>query len=110
MSQLKSDKYILGIKMLPLAETYISKINGDNQKIRAFIERQWVPVHVLELVYFSLSGEGSFPRLEDLEKEEKTRIWNTVCSWVKECTKDEKVSRCRALYLIEQITQQKVSE
>lgn len=98
----------IGIQLMPLAERYIVACNKEDEKVKAFVTKQWVPVHVLELVYASLSGTGEFPRLEELTQDEKNRIWKTVCEWSPEKSKPEKISMSKALYLIEVLQQKKV--
>lgn len=99
----------IGTMLAPLAERYVVSFGGEDQKVKDFLVKDWVQVHLLELVYCSLSGTEEFPKIEKLQQVEKDRLWKTVTGWAKEKDKAEKIRICRALHLIETFQQKKVN-
>ena len=54
---------------------------------------------IYESVYHTLVNSGDLVRLEDLSREEKTRIWETA----KALSKEDRITISKAIYLTEQL-------
>lgn len=101
-------------EFLPLASDLIANMAHQEDKIKRFFqtkelfEIEWIPLEILRSTYQGFVNRGEIVKIEDLEKEEKERLWRIISHWVKG-GKEFKVECCQILHLIEVLQDMKIS-
>jgi hypothetical protein len=62
------------------------------------------------MLYNFLTRQKELTKIEDLPDSEKWRLWKLVESWIKERSKEERLDAVRVVFLIENLTQQKMTQ
>ena len=94
--------------LLPLATDYIVKLQGDNEKIKAFVQKEWIPLEVLRMAYDSMTNSGEITAIEQLPEPEKERLRVIIRKWGTG-DKANRMTQAKAIYLIEQLTEKKIT-
>jgi hypothetical protein len=100
-------------ELLSLAAKYVEGVAYNDEKIKDFIQKKhlfqfsWVPLEVIDGVYFNLVHAKELIPIEQLAKEEKQRLWNLIGKWV-EGTNEHKMRCTRVLHFIEFMQNKKV--
>lgn len=94
-------------ELIPLATLLVEKIAYDNDKIKVFVQRDWMQVEVLRSVYQTLVNTKEIAPIEDLSEEEKKRLKGIVKMWGTGDTAN-RMMQARVLYLIENFQEKKI--
>jgi hypothetical protein len=100
-------------EFLNLSMDYVAGMAHQPDKIKRFLqvrqlfELTWVPLEILAATYESLTRAGEFEKLENLDHEEKNRIWKIVTNWVV-ADKEYRIKCCKVLRLIEVLQNEKI--
>lgn len=94
-------------ELLPLVGTLVEKIAFDNEKIKAFVQKDWIQLEILRSVYCTLVASKELTPIENLSEEEKKRLKELVRVWGTGDVKN-KMMQARILHLIEQLQNKKI--
>jgi LEA14-like dessication related protein len=98
--------YDIGISLLPLVKEYAVKLAEGKRDAKWFIVDYESAGNCFLLVYYSLAKLKEITRIEDLEQQEKTRLWQM--SGKLRSGKTERTEVCRILHCMEELTQTKI--
>lgn len=95
------------IELIPLTITYVNGFNYDQEKIKSFVQKDWVPLEVFRLVYHTMVNKKEIEPIESLPEDEKKRLKAIMKVWGTGDVKHQ-MTQVRVIHLIEEMMSNKI--